>query len=156
MKKLYIFLSAIFSVFVWFSFAANPSIVSHSYTTNWNDVTIYWTDISDWWYIDINVQNPTTQDWLHFGTVKISDEKFTYTKQWEWEQKIWMIPGDWWDEIKFTIESDNTEAAATPTVTRTVIPAVPKTGPSGNVIWIIIATFIIFGGYIYIKKRADI
>lgn len=106
--------------------------------------------------MDINVQNPTTQDWLHFWTVKISDETFSYTKQREWEQKIWMIPGDWWDEIKFTIESDVTEAAAASTVTRTVIPAVPKTGPSGNVIWIIIATFVIFGGYIYIKKRADI
>ena len=41
-------------------------------------------------------------------------------------------------------------------VTRTVIPAVPKTGPSGNLIWIILATLAIFGGYIYIRKRADI
>lgn len=41
-------------------------------------------------------------------------------------------------------------------VTRTVIPVVPKTGPSGNIIWIILATLAIFGGYIYIRKRADI
>ena len=156
MKKLYIFLSAIFSVFLWFSFAANPSIINYSYTTAWNDVTIYWTDVSDWWYIDINVQNPITQDWLHFGTVKFSDEKFTYTKQREWEQKIWMIPGNWWDEVKFTIEWDTTKAEVTPVANRTVIPAVPKTGPNGGIIWIIIATFIIFGWYIYIKKRADI
>ena len=158
MKKLLIFLSAIFSVSLWFLFAASPSIVSYSYTTEWNDVTIYWTDVSDGWYVDINVQNPTTQDWMHFGTAKMSDEKFTYPKQWEWEQKIWMIPGDWWDEIKFTIEWDNSETTISPnpTANRTVIPAVPKTWPSGNVIWIIIATFVVFGWYIYIKKRADI
>jgi len=41
-------------------------------------------------------------------------------------------------------------------ITRTVITAVPKTGPSINIIWIILATLAIFGGYIYIKKRADI
>ena len=105
--------------------------------------------------MDINVQNPTTQDWLHFGTVKFSDEKFTYTKQWEWEQKIWMIPGDWWDEIRFTIDGETATTEA-PTATRTVIAAVPKTWPDGHIIWIIIATFVVFGWYIYIKKRADI
>lgn len=160
MKKLSIFLSAIFSVFIWVSFAASPSIVSYSYTTEWNDVKIFWTDVSNWWDIDINVQNPTTQDRLHFGTVKMSDETFVYTKQWEWDQKIWMIPGDGWEEIRFTIEWESTaapaEATVEPTANRTVIPAVPKTGPDGNIIWIIIAAFVVFGWYIYIKKRADI
>jgi hypothetical protein len=37
-----------------------------------------------------------------------------------------------------------------------VIPVVPKTWPAGSIIWIIIAALAIFGGYIYIKKRADI
>jgi hypothetical protein len=37
-----------------------------------------------------------------------------------------------------------------------VIAATPKTWPSGSLIWIIVATLAIFGGYIYIKKRADI
>ena len=137
-------------------YAASPSIVSYSYTTEWNDVTIYWTDVSDWWYIDINVQNPTTQDWMHFGTAKMSDEMFTYPKQREWEQKIWMIPSDWGSEIRFTIEWEAPETTISPTANRTVIPAVPKTGPNGNVIWLIIATFVVFGWYIYIKKRADI
>ena len=153
MKKLYIFLSAIFGVSLWFSFAANPSILNYSYETVWNDVKIYWVDNSNWWNVDISVQNPTTQDRLHFGTAKISDQMFVYTKQREWDQKIWMIPDNWWDEVQFTIEW---AIAQNPSVTRTVIPAVPKTWPRGNVIWIIIATFVIFGGYIYIKKRADI
>ena len=153
MKKLSIFLSTIFSIWLWFSFAANPSILNYSYEIDWDDVKIYWTDNSNWWTVDINVQDPTTQDWMHFGTVKMSEQVFVYPKQREWEQKIWMIPGDWWDEVQFTIDWI---ATPNPNANRTVIPAVPKTGPSGNVIWIIIATFVIFGGYIYIKKRADI
>ena len=153
MKKLFIFLSAICSISLWFSFAAHPSIINHSYEIAWNDVKIYWTDVSGWWTVDINVQNPETQDWLHFGTVKMSDQVFVYPKQREWEQKIWMIPGDGWEEVQFTIEW---AIVPNPNANRTVIPAVPKTGPSGNIIWIIIATFVIFGGYIYIKKRADI
>jgi LPXTG-motif cell wall-anchored protein len=37
-----------------------------------------------------------------------------------------------------------------------VIPVVPKTGPSISLIWLIIATLMIFGWYIYIKRKADI
>ena len=95
----------------------------------------------------------------------MSDQTFTYTKQWEWEQKVRIIPWDWWDEIRFTIpwsksasveNTESTQQEEKATVNRTVIQAVPKTGPSGSLIWIILATFAIFGGYIYIKKRADI
>ena len=95
----------------------------------------------------------------------MSDQTFTYTKQWDWEQKIRMIPWDGWDEIRFNIGWKNSSSANTDEdssnwekseVTRTVISAVPKTWPNGSLIWIIIATLAIFGGYIYIRKRADI
>lgn len=158
MKKLSIFLLAIFSVCVGFSFAS-PSIINPSYTVNGNDVKIYWTDNSNWWYLDINLQNPETNDWLHFGTTKISDQVFTYTKQWDWDQKVWLIPWDGGDEVKLTITIDDWKEKTdnkTSWATRTVIPVVPKTGPSLSLIWLILATLAIFGGYIYIKKRADI
>lgn len=163
MKKLSIFVSVVFSVFVWISFAA-PSVVNPSYVTNWSDVKIFWTDNSNWWYMDINLKDPKTNDRLHFGEVKMSDQVFTYTKQWEWDQNIRIIPWDGWDQIKFTISSDwetvtvdnQTPEEKEDNPTRTVIEAVPKTGPSGSLIWIIVATLVIFGGYIYIRKRADI
>lgn len=138
---------------LWFAFAANPSIINYSYTIEWDDVKIFRTDNSDGWSVDINVQNPKTNKRSHFGTVKIEDQVFTYPRQRDWDQKIWMIPDDWWDEVQFTIQW---EVVPNPNLTRTVIPAVPKTWPSGNIIWIIIATLVIFGGYIYIKKRAGI
>lgn len=116
--------------------------------------------------MDINVQDPKTNDWLHFGEAKISDQVFVYTKQWDWDQNIWIIPGDGSDDIKFTIQSTSsttnnaviteTKKDDKATLNRTVIPVVPKTGPSGSLIWIILATLAIFGGYIYIKKKADI
>jgi hypothetical protein len=31
--------------------------------------------------MDINLKDPKTNDWLHFGEVKMSDQVFTYTKQ---------------------------------------------------------------------------
>lgn len=86
------------------------------------------------------------------GTVKISDQAFTYTKQRDWEQKIQLIPDDWWEKIEFSIPAGATKSTAN----RTVISAVPKTWPSFNLIWIVLATFAIFGGYIYIKKKAGI
>ena len=117
--------------------------------------------------MDINLKDPKTNDRLHFGEVKMSDQVFTYTKQWEWDQNIRIIPWDGWDQIRFTISSDwetvtvddqtsEEKEQKEDNPTRTVIEAVPKTGPSGSLIWIIVATLAIFGGYIYIKKRADI
>lgn len=116
-------------------------------------MVIYWTDNSNWWNVDVNVWNPDTNDWLLLGTTKISDQSFTYTKQRDWEQKVRLIPDDWWEEIQFTIPAN---WATKSTVNRTVISAVPKTWPSFSLVWIILATLAIFGGYIYIKKRADI
>ena len=153
MQKFIVVLWTVLFTWIWYSFAANPSILNYSYTVEWDDVKIFWTDNSNGWNIDINLQNPQTNDWLHFGTAKISDQVFTYTKQRDWDQKIRMIPDDGWDEVHITIQWTTTP---NPNANRTVIPVVPKTGPSGNVIWIIIATLVIFGGYIYIKKRADI
>lgn len=154
----------VFCVLNWFSFAVS-SISNLSYSADENDVKIYRTDNSNWWYMDINLQDPETNNWLHFWTVKFDKESFTYTKQWEWDQKVWLIPWDGWNDIKFTIPSNSSSIENTnkkisekngTKATRTVIAAVPKTWPSGNIVWIILATFIIFGWYIYIRKKADI
>ena len=154
----------IFSVFTWFSFAT-PSVLNISYSVDGDDVKLYRTDNSNWWYMDINIQDPETSDWLHFWTVNFDKESFTYTKQRDWEQKIWIIPWDGWDEVKFTIPNTSSSSKKTVkettkkkeiTATRTVIAAVPKTWPSGNIVWIILATLAIFGGYIYIRKKANI
>ena len=164
MRRFSLLISSILLAFVWFTYAANPSIINYSYSLEGNDVEIFRTDNSNGWYIDINVQNPATNDWLHFGTVDISEWYFRYTKQRDWDQSIWMIPGDGWDEVKFVVKADgqiseNENLDTTPTsedAVRTVIPVAPKTWPSEHLIGIIIATLVIFGWYIYIKKRADI
>ena len=168
MKKLYILFLASFCAFLWFS-SADSSITNPSYSIRWDDIRIYRTDNSKWWYMDINLKDPNTNDRLHFGEVKMSDQVFTFTKQWEWDQNIQIVPWDGWDVIQFTVEfewksdtkinKDSTSSNPTENKTaanRTVISAVPKTGPSGSLIWIILATLAIFGGYIYIKKRAAI
>ena len=168
MKKLSIFLATASTVFIWLSFAS-PSVLNPSYSLNGDDVRIYRSDVSDWWWMDVNLKDPKTNDWLHFGEVKMSDETFVYTKQWEWDQQIQIIPWDWWDIKEFTISetkgliegTTNTTADTSNQTTnaepgRTVIPVVPKTWPSASVIWLILATLAIFGWYIYIKRKADI
>jgi hypothetical protein len=168
MKKLSVFLLAIFGMCIWFSFAA-PSILSPSYSINGDTVNIYWTDASNWWYLSVNVKNPEKGYRSNFGEVKMSDWAYSYPKQRQWDQEIQLVPWDGWDIIEFTARDSNwtvtvdtssstksTDEKKEEGTTRTVIPAVPKTGPSAGLIWIILATLAIFGGYIYIKKRADI
>ena len=107
----------------------------------------------------------------------MSDQEFTYTKQWNWDQDVQIIRWDEPDErYEFTIsdgktawainmedmkdfsnsKSENKATENNTDTTRTVIPVVPKTWPSGSLILIILATLAIFGGYVYIRKRADI
>ncbi len=152
MQRFVVVLWALLVTWLWFSFAANQSILDYSYTVDWNDVKIFRTDNSDWWNVDIRAQNPENDERLQFGTAKISDQTFTYTKQWDGDQKIWMAPDDGWEDIQFTIQWTTIPT----TVTRTVIPVVPKAWPSGKAVVIVLITLVIFGGYIYIKKRADI
>ena len=177
MRKLSIILAAIFCSFIGYSFA-EPSILLPSYTVNWDNIKIYRTDNSKGWDVTIAIQNPNTNEWIHAGDAKMSDEIFEYKKTWDWDWRIWMTPGDGWDEqclcitsagapcnatcgakTTGTAKAGNTTKIDNPTewtVNRTVIPVVPKTGPTGSIIWIIIAALAIFGGYIYIRKRADI
>ena len=112
----------------------------------------------------------------------MSDQEFTYTKQWNWDQDVQMIRWDEPDEkYEFTISNtknawainmedmkdfsnsnnesnvvENNVVENDTEAERTVIPVVPKTWPSGSLVLIILATLGIFGGYIYIRKRADI
>lgn len=144
---------------IWFSFAANTVITDQSYVVDWDNVTIYRNDVSDWWYLDISIQDPKSGEWIHIWTVNIKDQEFSYMREWKITQKILLTPDNWGDSVQMNIWVNNENKSKTKnseTITRTVITAVPKTGPSVNLVWIIVATFAIFGGYIYIKKRAAI
>ena len=80
-------------------------------------------------------------------------------REWKITQKILLAPDNWGESVQMSIWVDNEKKSKTKsseTITRTVITAVPETGPSVSLVWIIIATFAIFGWYIYIKKRAAI
>ena len=145
--------------FIWFSFASNPVITDQSYVVNWDNVTIYRTDVSDWWYLDISVRDSSSSDWAHIWTANIKDQKFTYIREWKVTQKVLLAPDNWGDSVQMNIWADNGNTKKTKnseTITRTVITAVPETWPRWNLVWIIVATLAIFGGYIYIKKRAVI
>lgn len=141
------------------TFASNPTIVNHSYTVDGDDVRIYRTNNSNGGSVDINLFNPNSQEWMHYWTVDLSKEYFSYTMQRSWDQSVWMIPDNGWDDVKFVIKSENENLDTAPVsedAVRTVIPVAPKTWPSENLIGIIIATLVIFGWYIFIKKQADL
>ena len=159
MRKFLAFLWLSLLSSVWISFAANPAIIDQSYTIHWDEVTIYRTDVSDWWYVDISVQDPDYGTWTNIWTVDIKNQQFSFIRDWDSAQKILLSPDNWGDSVQMNIWMDNENKNKTKnseTITRTVITAVPETWPSVSLVWVIVASFMIFGGYIYIKKRAAI
>ena len=122
-------------------------------------MTIYRTNASEWWYVDVSVRNSDFGAWTHIWTVDIKDQQFSYMREWNIAQKIMLAPDNWGDSVQINVWVDEWNSKKTQnseTITRTVITAVPNTWPRGNLVWIIVATLVIFGGYVYIKKRADI
>ena len=95
--------------------------------------------------------------WFSFASPTILDTSHSIepdnSLQADWWENMYLTTA-WWEATE--METNDIQNTNQTTITRTVIPAVPKTGPSGNWVWIILATLAIFGGYIYIKKRADI
>ena len=159
MRKFLAFLCLSLLGSIWFSFASTTAITNQSYVVNWDNVTIYRTDVSDWWNVDISVWDSNSGKWIRIWTVNIKDQEFSYMREWKITQKILLAPDNWGESVQMSIWVDNEKKSKTKsseTITRTVITAVPETGPSVSLVWIIIATFAIFGWYIYIKKRAAI
>lgn len=145
----------------WISFA-EQTLLSPVASIDWDSVIVTRINWAAEGSVDITVQNPVTNDTLHLDTVDASSEFFSFPVFGEWNHNITLTPDNWWEIVNLNVyywqnaqENQNTQEQEKHEI-RNVIPATPKTWPSGNIIWIIIASLIIFGGYIFIKKQASL
>ena len=119
----------------------NLANVSHS--IKGDTVTLTWTAV-DGDSVQIAIFDPEDEVYKSLGTVDMSAEKFAYKMQWNWEQNFMLTNG-----CKEVYYKADAAVKAEP------IEVTPATGPAENVLYIAIATILLYGAYVVFFKKAD-
>jgi len=114
-----------------------------SHTVNGNQVILTWTAV-DGDSVQIAIFDPEDEVYKSLGVADMSAEKFSYTMQWNGEQNFMLTNG-----CKEVYYKADAAVKAEPTV----VP--PATGPAENVLYIAIATIVLYGAYVIFFRKAD-
>ena len=119
-----------------------------SHVINWNEITLTWTSIPGD-TVEVAILDPEDKIYRSLGTAKMSDEKFKYTMQWDGEQNFMLTNGI----CKEVFYKADGKASPTPVEPKTIVPA--ATWPAENVLYILIATAVLYGSYVLLRKSED-
>ena len=124
---------------VWMDLAG----VTHS--VNGDVLTLKWNTV-DGDSVEIAVLDPKEEVYKSLWTVKMSDEKFDYKMQWDWEQNFKLTNGC--KGVKYKADAKRWEP-------QPEIPATPATGPAENVLYVAIAAIVLYGAYVVFFRKSD-
>lgn len=112
---------------------------------NGDTITLKWTAV-DGDYVEIGVWDPDAEVYKKLWTAKMSDEKFDYKMQWDWEQNFQLT--NWCKELYYKADAKRWEKTPEKIVT-------PATGPAENILYIAIAAIILYGAYAIFFRKAE-
>ena len=117
---------------------------------NGNTITLKWIAIAWSTTIDISVMTPETSSFNRVATVNMNQEKYDFIASRNWEYVFKFVPENWGKEVNHSVQintfSNDWDKKDWWTV---VIPVVPKTWPTENILIIVITSFL---WYIIYKK----
>lgn len=127
----------------WAAGCAWMDLANVSHTVNGDQVTLTWTAV-DWDSVEVAIFDPEEEVYVSLWTVNMKDEKYVYKMQWNGEQNFMLTNGC--REVFY-----KADAAVKPQPT--IVPA--ATGPAENVLYIAIATIVLYGVYVVFFRKAD-
>ena len=116
-----------------------------THVINGDTITLKWTAV-DGDSVEIGVWDPEAEVYKSLWTAKMSDEKFNYKMQWDWEQNFQLTNGC--KELYYKADAKRWEAKPEKIVT-------PATWPAENVLYIAIAAIILYGAYAIFFRKSD-
>ena len=114
-----------------------------SHKVNGDKIILTWTAVAGD-SVQIAIFDPEEEVYKSLWTANMSDEKFSYKMQWNGEQNFMLTNGC--REVYYKADG---AVKAEPTI----VPA--ATGPAENVMYIVIATIILYGAYVAFFRKAD-
>lgn len=125
----------------------NLANISHTISAD-NVITLRWSALPDGDSVQVGIFDPDEEVYRPLGSVKMSDEKFSYRMQWNGEHNF-MITNGCRPEVYYKVDA----SIKTPEPT---IPATPATGPAENILIIAIAAIVIYGLYnVLFRKNSN-
>lgn len=116
-----------------------------SHKINGDTITLTWTAV-DWDSVEIGIWDPKAEVYKKLWTAKMSDEKFDYKMEWDWEQNFKLT--NWCKELYYKADAKRWEKEP-----EKIVP--PATGPAENILYVAIAAIVLYGAYVIFFRKAD-
>ena len=116
-----------------------------THVINGDTLTLKWTAV-DGDVVEIGVWDREAENYKSLWTAKMSDEKFDYKIEEDWEQNFQLTNGC--KEFYYKADAKKWEKTPEKIVT-------PATGPAENVLYIAIAAIVLYGAYVIFFRKAD-
>lgn len=116
-----------------------------THVQNWDKITLKWTAVEGD-VVQIAIFDKDEKMYKSLWTVKMSDEKFDYTIEKDWEQNFSLTNGC--GEYRYKADAKKWEKEPEKIVT-------PATGPAENILYIAIAAIVLYGAYVLFFRKAE-
>lgn len=127
---------------------AGMDLANVSHTISNNRITLTWTSL---WGCDVQIAiiDPTEEEYVSLWSVPMSNERFDYDMQRDWEHIFMLTNGI--KEVVYKVDASRSEE-----VVEEWIVATPQTGPAQNMLLIVIAAIIVYGAYsVFFRKNEN-
>lgn len=114
-----------------------------SHTVSNNAITLRWTAV-DGDIVQIAIFDPNEEIYKSLGSAKMSDERFTYAMQRDWEQNFMLTNG-----CKEVYYKADAAKKSEPTI------VTPATWPAENMLIIAIAAIVLYGAYTLVFRKSE-
>ena len=128
----------------WAASCVGMEYANVSHTIKGGTITLTWTAV-DGDTVEIAIWNPEEEVYKSLWTAKMTDEKFSYKTQWDWEQNFRLT--NWCKDVYY-----KADAKMTPDKEE-IVPA--ATGPAENVMYIVIAAIVLYWVYVLFFRKAE-
>jgi len=131
---------------------ADMNLANVTHQINWDKITLLWTEVDGADKVEIRLRDTDDERFVKLSTVNMSDEKYVFTTDRNWEHNVKFIPIDnneetWKYKIyTFTITTIDEPEVVQPWNTTPTwgITTVPVVGPKENILILIIISLLTY------------
>ncbi len=135
---------------------ADMTLANISHEINWNNILLKRISVNWSSTIDISVMTPNSSSFNRVATVNMNQETYTFSANRNGEYIFKFAPDNSWKETNYSVQLNTVSWGAAGGWGNgwTVIPVVPKTWPTENIIVIVVAAFLWYLIYKKLYRKA--
>lgn len=135
---------------------ADMSLANITHTINGDSITLKRIAVDGSTTIDLSVMTPWSSLFNRVATVNMNDESYSFSASRNGEYIFQFTPDNWGKQANYSVQLNTASETTTPSQGNgnKVIPVVPKTGPTENIIAIIAAALLWYLAYKKLYRKS--